>query len=179
MKTCAPVSMFGNSSSSIKLPSTHFFFSVQTMPQTVQTLGKNLFLGRTCLNEFWWVCPTCCRYWKPVVIELWTNSNDQLRCAFRVAQRASPQMRKLKKFQRLLFQSPHHRKPPQRRVTHKLYSLSEFCLFDLSNRFGCTWAITTKLRPEAIKYAVQQKCEITIIILDIFIEICPSISHVI
>lgn len=43
---------------------TNVFFSfpavsVQKMPQTVQTVGQNLFLGRTCLNEYWWVFIAC------------------------------------------------------------------------------------------------------------------------
>lgn len=31
------------------------FLLVQKMPQTVQTLGQNLFLGRICPSESWWV----------------------------------------------------------------------------------------------------------------------------
>lgn len=50
------------------------------------------------------------------LIQLWTASKVVLCCAFRVPRRASPPMRKIKTFQLPPLQSPHHRKPPQRRV---------------------------------------------------------------
>lgn len=133
--------------------------SVQKMPQTVQTVGQSLFLGRTCQNEFWWVC-VC--VWVHILLNslcssshcgkhritvLWINSTDRLCCVFRVLPRASRQLRKIKRFQLPLFQSPHHRKPPQRRVKTQPQRLwNVFCL---------TWA-TIDLRDTNICGTVKQ-----------------------
>lgn len=73
-------------------------FSVQKMPQTAQTAEQNLYLGRICLNEFWWVLIFNMAE-KLVMIECWTCSNARLCCVFRVPRRVSLQMRKIKRLQ--------------------------------------------------------------------------------
>lgn len=106
-----------------------FFFSfphvplVQKMPQTVQTAGQNLFLGRTCPSEFWWVNAALVVHFR-FATHCWSYEQVLKLDLFfppRVRQRPSHRVKKIKKFYLLLLQNHRHRKPPQRRVMTQIW----------------------------------------------------------
>lgn len=89
------------------------------MPQTVQTVGQNLFLGKTCPSEFWWVNTALVLHFRSTT-HCWSYEQvlklDIFFSPPRVRQRPSHRVKKIKKFYLPLLQNHHRRKPPQRRV---------------------------------------------------------------
>lgn len=97
---------------------------VQKMQQTVQTLGQNLFLGKTCPSEFWWVNAALVVHLvvRHTLLKLWAAS--KIRSFFpppRVRQRQSHRVKRIKKFYLPLLQNHRRRKPPQRRVMRQIW----------------------------------------------------------